>query len=303
MARGKPSVEGLTFSRGFVARRDLILILSEDDKVASKKEHTKILQYKQGTWSHFVTAWGSVAICAMTLPSFELDVIGADGEVLRGTKEGSVEEIIDNSELGPQATGALRDARVVDKTIFAVGMARQAYRRERPGTWTRIDDGLRAKRDVIAGLNSVDGFHDDDVYAVGLGGEIWRWNGRRWSKLDSPTNLALNRVRCIPPKTVYACGMRGVVLRGVESRFEVIEQDNTKANFYGLEFFKGTLFVASLEELYTVQGNEFSLLDTGLGSGFTTGDLHANDGVLWSFGAKHLAFTNGSNKWSQVYCV
>lgn len=296
----KPSLPGWLFSRGMALQKDLIAVLAEDPKVTRKGgDHSVLYIRKQGKWGHHVVEWGAVAITGVLKPSLEVIVVGVDGDVLRGVQGAFSPEQVDDSPEGPAEVGHLRDARFIGKKVFAVGMARQAYRREAPGKWTRIDSGLRSAAGEIAGLEGVDGFSENDVYAVGLDGEIWHFDGKKWESLDSPTNVALNRVRCVPPDRVFACGAAGTLLQGKKKVFEVVEQDEMTDNLYGLEWFEGTLYIASNQELYALRKDDVETVSHGLGDGFTFGDLHADEDLLWSTGAKHLASTQDGKKWIQ----
>jgi hypothetical protein len=300
--RAKASANGLVFSRGLVLERDLVAILSDAPEITAEgSEHTKLLIYRNQQWGNHIVPWASAAICGTMKPDLEVIVAGIDGEILRGVRGDFAEEFVDDSPEGPEAVGHLRDVRHIGRRSFAVGMSRQAYRRERQGGWVRIDTGLRAARGEILGLNSLDGFEEKDIYAVGLEGEIWHYNGKVWTQVDSPTNLQLNRVRCVPPNQVFACGAGGIILRGQGGIFEVVEQEVVEDNLYGLEWFDTRLYLADLKSVYVMDRGRLARLELGLGDGVTCGDLSANDGVLWSIGAKHLAFTADGRKWEQVF--
>ena len=48
-------------------------------------------------------------------------------------------------------------------------------------------------------------------------------------------------------------------------------------------------------------GTTFEPVDFGLSTDVDCHRLHANDGVMWSFGIDHLLVFNGK-KWSEVVC-
>ena len=298
--KASPSVKGLVFGGGWVASRNLSVIPSESPELMEKgTEHTKLLFYAKEKWTHHKVAWGSTAVTGRIEPELEALVLGVDGEVLRAQTTGFSEESVEGAAKLP---GPMRDIRFIGKKAFAVGMGRTAFRREKPGQWPRIDEKLRSKKGEIRGLNSVDGFSENDVIAVGLEGEIWHYDGKAWESVDSPTNVALQRVLCVAPKQVFIAGMAGTILRRNGERFEAVEQDAATENLYGLAWFKGRLYIAG-KKLYRLEGDDVQEVDIGLGEGVTFGQLDANDGVLWSFGPKHLAFTADGDKWTQVMCT
>jgi hypothetical protein len=297
----KRSAPDLLFSRVWVGRRDLAWVLAQDDP--PKGNRSRFLRYKAGAWGHRYFGWGGVALSATLTPSMDLIVVGADGPVLHGMPAGFSDEQIDPSASGPEFNGQIRDARFIGPKVVAVGMSRQVYRREQKGQWAHIDQGVLAKPRDMVGFNSVDGFAPNDIYAVGLKGEIWHYDGKNWRQEESPTNVALHRVRCVSGKkgAVYACGAGGMLLRGSPDGFQVIAQGSATDNFYGLEWFEGKLYVAGLTALYVLEDDALQPVDVGLGEGVTFGDLHANDGVMWSVGARHILTTEDGGKWTQLF--
>jgi hypothetical protein len=285
----------LSFSTGFVYAKDLVFIASEMDKLAEEDPHTKMLQWDAGTWTHYLIDWPVVALCVIDEPDLKVLGMGMDGRIHVATSDGFDEESVDDSIEGPERRGDLRDMRMIGEHIYVAGMGRQVYRRESSGNWARIDQGTLLPLDSkeIAGFNSIDGFNEQDIYAVGFDGEVWRYHGEAWEKIDSPTALALQRVKCIPPDTVYACGQGGALVRGNGQAWEVIAHQATDANFWGLEWFDGKLYVASSDTVYALVRDKLVPVDMGFASPITCGYLHADDGVMWSIGRKDLAHTDG----------
>jgi hypothetical protein len=180
-------------------------------------------------------------------------------------------------------------------------MSRQVYRREGPEHWCRWDEGAVLPIGVIevAGLNSIDGVCEDDIYAVGFGGEIWRCVDGRWHQVKSPTRVILYCLRVVRKDLIYAVGQKGVLLRGNGDSWEQIAQKETTDDLWGMEWFNETLYVCSNEAIYRVnEDGKFEAID--MGHIKTCGHLHANDGVMWSFGRKHVAWTENGLDWNDV---
>jgi len=57
----------------------------------------------------------------------------------------------------------------IAERAFIVGMRRMVYRCDGVAMWTRIDQGVRCAEDdeSDAGFNSIHGFNETDIYAVG----------------------------------------------------------------------------------------------------------------------------------------
>jgi hypothetical protein len=180
-------------------------------------------------------------------------------------------------------------------------MARQVYRREGPENWCRRDEGavLPIGAIEVAGFNSIDGVCEHDIYAVGFGGEIWRCVYRRWYQVKSPTRAILNCVRVVRKELIYAAGHKGVLLRGNGDGWEQVVQKETTDDLWGMEWFNETLYVCSDKAIYCVnEDGEFKAIE--LGHIKTSGHLHANDGVMWSFGGKHVAWTENGLDWNDA---
>jgi hypothetical protein len=180
-------------------------------------------------------------------------------------------------------------------------MGRQVYRREGAGRWTRQDDGVVLPKGgiKIGGFNSIDGLREDDIYAVGFGGEIWRCVDAQWRPIDSPTNVILHCVRTVRKDLVYACGQKGVLLRGNGDLWEQFAQTETTDDLWGMEWFNETLYLSSDKATYSVKNNgEFEVID--IREIKTRGHLHARDGVMWSFGRKNVAWTEDGVHWTDA---
>lgn len=284
-------------SRGWVVRRDLIWVLAHDDP--DEGNVTRILQCKSGSWIRRSVGWGAVALTARLEPAPEVVVLGSEGGVLVASPTGSSAEQVRAGRDGRH--GVMRDARFIGADVFAVGMSRQVYRRTGKAQWVRANAGLDPPKGAMTGLNGVDGTSAEDVLAAGFNGEIWHHDGAVWEPIVSPTNVALQRVRCAPDGMTYVCGAAGTLLRGDRSGFTPIAQDDTTENLYALEWFRGRLYVASARTLFVLQDDGLEEVEIGAGGPLTFGDLHAADGVLWSFGAKHLFWTEDGVSWTQVF--
>jgi hypothetical protein len=66
-----------------------------------------------------------------------------------------------------------------------------------------------------------------ELYAVGWQGEIWHYDGEKWHQLPSPTKLVLVDVCCAGDGTVYACGREGLLLKGRDQTWEIVEPPGT----------------------------------------------------------------------------
>ena len=225
----------------------------------------------------------------------DLLVMGEAGHVLMISGREIVEERLDPSLEGPRGRGNVRGVRLIGDHVYAVGMGRQVYRRDGPGIWSHCDtDVVRPVGALdITGFSAIDGLVESDLFAVGMGGEIWTRDDRGWRPVDSPTNVILQCVRAVAPGLVYACGQQGVLLRGSPEGWEPVAHSSTRDDLWGMEWFEDRLYVASSKAIFRLDGDDLHRVDTGLGDSFTYGELHAGEGAMWSFGAMNIARTDG----------
>jgi hypothetical protein len=262
----------------------------------------RMLQLSAGRWVQKTLHWAAVGVCGRTDPEVELFIVGADGECLVGTAGGFTEEQIDPGAQRPARLGILRDARLIGGVAFAAGMARQVYRRAAPDSWQLISGPIVSENAANCGFNAIDGSSPGRLIAVGLNGEIWRYNDAGWAALDSPTNVSLNRIRQADQQVAFACGQAGTLLEIVDDTVRLLADGDTRQNLHGLAWFRGRLFAASSTRLFVLDRGRLEPVETGLGDALSTGYLEADGHALWSVGPHHLARSFDGTRWELVTC-
>jgi hypothetical protein len=263
----------------------------------------RMLQRKEDKWVQRALPWDAVALCGITRPQLLLLIVGVDGDAMTASPAGFVPEKITTPESEPSRLGMLRGARYIGGLPHVVGMGRQVYRREADGQWTSLAHTIKPPPKTVKGFHSIDGFSSDHLLAVGLDGEIWRCRAGSWEQLDSPTNVSLNEVRCLPGGTAYACGQAGMLLRIKEQAVDVMAGGKTDANLYGMALFNGDLYVASQTQIFKLNpDHSLSELAPHLGETFTSGQLEAWGDTLWSIGAHHVATSTDGVTWTLQVC-
>lgn len=225
-------------------------------------------------------------------------ILGKRGEVVEVTDSCRQEQIAD-AGTGGNKLGYVEKIAVIDGELYVCGYRRQVYRREK-GQWVHIDKGILAGKNDQLGFESIDGTSKTNIYAVGDRGEIWHFDGRRWDKIDSPTNLDLHEVHCVNPELVYAVGANGIVVRGGGSHWQVLQNEDLGEELWGVVSFAGNVYVAGYDGIAMIQGDDIVPVDTGLGDiqGYR---LRASQGVLWSIGNDHVLRFDGTT-WSERVC-
>jgi hypothetical protein len=298
-----------SFGAGWVRDRNKTRVLGSLDELARKGSLLTALLTWVGPWPG---KWLSVEIDWLTNrvvdDDREIFVMGPTGRVShhfpgdRPNPRPPVEEEIDAVD-GVMRSGDFMDMRLIGEHLYACGMARQVYRRE-GAKWVRADQGTvlpPGSRDVV-GFTSIDGLSEQDFYAVGFEGEVWRCFRGAWTQTDSVTNVVLQSVRVVSKDRVYACGQNGVLLRGTGNRWKVLDtQPIDEDELWSMQVFKGDLYLASETAIYKLDKDEVPrAVDTKLGKKLTHRHLHAADGVMWSFGVKDLLLTEDGKTWRDV---
>jgi len=296
MVKSAKSHERFLFARCSVSSGGRVWFLVQDGSTF------RMLQLNESKWIQKSLPWDAVGICGRTDPLMELFIVGANGEAMRGTKEGFSEERLDPGRNLPAKLGIIRDARLVAGVAHAAGMGRQVYRRNEGGVWNLISEQIIPKGPSLLGFNSVDGTSVDDLLAVGLEGDIWRFDGATWFDLESPTNVSLNRVRFVSANSAFACGQSGMLVHIADSRVEVLASNEISHNLSGLAWFKGALYVAGQTALFKLVDKHLVAIDMGLGEGMTSGFLETDGTTLWSVGARHVASSSNGDAWDLLTC-
>lgn len=164
----------------------------------------------------------------------------------------------EGGKLRPDAAGefgcAIYKTVRVGTTVFALGTPFRIFERTGPNQWREHIDipipselgssdrtVFRAALDECA-FQDMAGLSEDDLYAVGQAGTIWRRKGGLWKQMPFPSNLGLHTVAVAPDGTAYVTDMRGSVWKGREDRWERIVESNRTLAYEDSVWFNGRLY-------------------------------------------------------------
>jgi hypothetical protein len=280
-----------------------------DDTDEEDRPASLLCKWDGSSWSSRILEVYGISIAFLTQPERTVLLMGREGNVARWVAKGFTTEPVDSSDEGPQHVGDLREIRTIGKRAYVAGMGRTVYRCDGPKKWERIDQGVRVpeEKDSDAGFNSIHGFDEKSIYAGGWNGEIWSYDGKKWKKRATPTNLALFRIHCGPDGKVYAAGQAGLLLIGANDRWEVLEQEETEEDFYGSAWFRGLLHLATPNGIFVLKNGSLQKLETKAKGkaalkfrpGVSFSRLDATDQVLWSAGPKMVMYTEDGVTWTE----
>src|SRR5579859_874193 len=184
--------------------------------------------------------------------------------------------------------GELIRLHAVADRVWACGMRGQVYSRSSDGVWSAAGAGLfqdRPTRDPIQ-LTDIAGSLVNGLYCVGCFGVMARYEARAWHRTNTPTDRSLEQAISVASGEVYACGDRGILLRGRDNYWELIDTA-LEEGFWGMAWFRTKLYLATLTGLSSYD-REAGLMPvaTGLTPKPTTYRLDADANSLWSFGSR-----------------
>ena len=299
------SGEKLFFSDGHVCHRDKVALASQFiiDEGADFSRVSMVLNISQvpnGKWVY--ANLEDLALSVTYLAEDDLTFfMGHNGHILmhngRAAANDPQRRVVEVAPVSKKH-GKLLRIRAVAGRIYACGMTGQVLVRGVDG-WTHMDEGLLGQDGLD--FEDIDGTGPEDLYVVGMRGAICHFDGRGWNRLDSPTNQPLSNVRCLSRDEVYICGNNGNLFRGNRGTWSDLSDPDVDCNFYGMTPYKGKLYLAHAGGLYVHDGEAFAPVDFGLDGPVGCHRLHANEGVLWSFGIDDLVYFDGAN-WTRVIC-
>jgi hypothetical protein len=291
-----------SFVGGAIRQTDLgYLVLSNDDAAEKKIPMAGIVQWEPEGWADGGTVnWRAAGVAVVRKPLEQLCVVGEFGEVLMLGSGDRHDERIGKGKNSPGERGPLRGVRTIGEHVYCVGMDRQAYRRDAARKWTPITQGLPpAEDDDVAGLEAIDGFSETEIYAAGWDGEIWQFDGQAWLQRDSPVNTVLVDICCAEDGWVYGCGRNGVLVRGRNEDWSVLDLGGFSDDLWSLASYSGRLYVATMEYVLLISDKGLEVVDMGRDRPKTCYKLAAAQGLLWSIGAKDVMQFDGTT-WTRI---
>lgn len=256
--------EKFTYLSGtFIENGRYAFLLGRDDLLAKRIPHSVVAVLDSGEWKAQSYPFMSVAVCAPS--ANELVLIGHEGQIFSGEVHQKLEEEFVVDVDSPEGkTGNLRCGRVIAGHVYAAGMDRQVYRRESKGKWREIHESLPTEESDVVGFESIDGYSDDEIYAVGHEGEIWYYDGKIWHATGKLTKHILLSVHCAADGYVYVSGQTGLVIRGRKKDWQIISTDNKKNyDFWAVANFQGRTYAASTDLMCTLQDGVAKPVDFG----------------------------------------
>jgi len=290
--------ENLMIRDGVVNHRSAGYVLCSDKTRDDIDDpHTVVLSWRGSGFIRGEANFSQISCCMTQNPALSLLRIGYEGDYAQQFAGSLILGNIHNERSNPidrKIYGDVARVRNISGRAHAIGSGGSAYRQVAEQSLEAILSGT----DPEATLMDVDGFSHNEIYAVGLAGKIFRFDGKRWHEISSPTNVMLTGVHCAPDGKVYISGTKGTIISGRHNSFAVYDIE-VEFDFRGISSFSSKVFVASGAQLFEVGVNGLVAVQFGLDRPVTTGSLSEGQDVLWSIGEQDVLSFDGEN-WSEI---
>jgi hypothetical protein len=291
-----------------VVRGEVLYLLAGSDQLTEVRAPHAFLVEFAGTPKTVATLeWTARDIARDPEHPDAVIVLGINGEVAR-FRQGKVEPL--PSIAGPpppSERGTMLGLAEVGESLVACGGNQQVYRYGGGGTWVKFEDGFTRPED--GGISQFEFVVEDpsngDLYAGGARGEFWRHDGRRWRRVELPTNLRLIAAAPGADGTIWIAGQLGTLLRGSGGAWEVLHQDKGIAYFWDLAFVADRLFLTTDHVLYEWKDGSLEVVnfaDESLYEGaipYSFYKLCVAGNRLYTFGAKDVLCLE-DNRWHRI---
>lgn len=302
--------KGSSFLCGCAVRTGVVFFSKENDNFV-KKGHVNssfFLWYEDDpVWMKYDSdvEWRAVSMATVCTDKAGLTratvAIGSTGQYFEIAPADPKLEI--TLGLIQEGISGMRCLSSIEETLYAAGMGRRVFERISAGNWKEIGPGetiAEKKKMEVIGFEDIAGFSKDDIYAVGWKGEIWRYHHKKWNQIDSPVSGNFNALTCAGNGFVYAVGDNGLMVRGKEDVWEVIETERPE-DLLDVAFYEDEVYVITGFELLKLEDDVLVEVTNFKGDDYPKSCIalsKARDGVVL-FGNKDL-FRLKDGEWERI---
>jgi len=224
-------------------------------------------------------------------------------------------------EVGRDYDRAVWGMKTIDNEVFTFGSMRKLHRRTGIYEWEDltdtkkhaylykdIDDWTEQGRklmDMEIGFHAMDGFSANDIYAGGDRGDMWRYDGKLWHRVDLPGNLRIDAICCAGDGYVYVGGSGGYILKGREDQWEPVSAQRDQyvfaADINAMTWFGDRLYVATSMDLFVLEEEGLTkyIYPEDGPQQHSYGHITSSDQALLAYG-QHQALVFDGDKWEEI---
>ena len=275
----------------------------DDDDIELKKRFIPYIRTKpEGRqWSAAtLTGFDGILVGFSPVPPKpQVIVTGVRGHVYATGSGESYHEDIPLDESGPKR-GAILRLKTIDEHLYVCGNRRSVGRRMGRDQWQGYSPLPPEAEGVREGFDDIDGFSEDDIYAVGGAGDVWHFDGTHWRPCRFPSDLLLQCVCCAGDGYVYIGGLMGTVFRGRGDTWTMIHEGDLSIPFKDMVWYEGEVWCTNDYGLWTIRDGVLQEAAVSSDVKVCSGYMSSRDGVLLLAGHGGAAFKqNGA--WSIIF--
>ena len=237
--------------------------------------------------------------------------VSVDGLVTStdGGEDDEEEDAIPKSINCPRR-GSIYRVRTIEDVLYAVGSDHTVCARKEHNQWeslclnlpapTLADSDNADLSDDMA-FSDIDGFSQNDIYAIAGKGRVWHFDGAKWSSIAFPSNMFIYSICCAGDGYVYIGGQSGSVWRGRNNEWTLLVREMLTLPFEDIVWHAGKVWLTSDYGLWNVIDGQ--LVEADLPSSdikVCAGNLSVGDGVMLMAGTHGAAVHDGS-VWQLIF--
>ncbi len=163
--------------------------------------------------------------------------------------------------------------KIVNHTIYLFGLKRKVFMRSSFGQWQDLSDEIKHPNlfEDIAdrqnqslslfghpiGFRCFDGFDEKELYAGGINGDFWHYNGLHWQKRHLPSDNDIINISCASDGFVYVVDESSKIIKGRLGQWQVLDLNNAffTQGENSTAWFQDQLYLISNSELCVLEEN------------------------------------------------
>lgn len=220
-----------------------------------------------------------------------------------GGGDAEVEEPLKRSVDSGVKRGAITRLRVIDGVLYVAGTGRSVGYREGKNRWVSLTQGMSYSTETewsTGGFKDIDGFSRSEIYCVGGHGDVWRYDGKNWTRLHFPSNIRLYSLCCADDGFVYVSGYGGTTFKGRNNQWTKIHDDTLTLPFKRMAWYRGKVWCTSDYGLWTIENDMLKAAEVGADVKVASGYLSVKGDTLLVGGYNGASYCH-SGKWTSIF--
>ena len=260
--------------------------------------------------SEAVMGFGMLYCASPRKPKSQLVAIDGIGRpIIYGAGDGDFEQELGISPSGP-TRGSARNIRTIGDHVYVVSGRRGVCRRIGKEQWESLcpkigfekTESKLEKQTVGWGFDDISGFSENELYACGGSGDLWRYQNSTWKVLEFPSNQELESICCGGDGNVYIGGQSGSIFVGRDNKWKLLYKGELSLPYKDLIWYDNKLWGTNSYGLWVLDGDKMVPADISPEIKVCAGHLSAADGVMLLAGGNGAAF-HENGKWHLIFNV